>query len=700
MKDLSKKRLIVVGLGFSVFLVFFFAIRAISASAFSYRWFYGDDGLNYISFSNSTFYEYVFGNGRPVSYFFIWLAFRFFGNDINALLWVYAFFFALPMTVFFFLVRAVTKRNYLLTILCSLPAFLSRLNWYYFISILGIMESLALAFLLLSVYCSIRFVDSRSNRYVFFGLLFYLACIFSHERYIAVGLVWVLLILFLSPFKTWKRFFFSLLPIGCFLLFYLFKTVAIQKPFWVVSGDQSLSNNIGILFRHFLKSILNCFTLYEDQAWFSGLSNAMLTPFWATVFYVGGALFASCFLLGLILVLFRPEFNCNNRHTVGVLLLFAGAVLAAASVSTERIEMRWVYPGQCLILLIFAYCWGQSFFVFKSLDRPRKMNTFYSLLASVSLLLMASTYVYSVENRYIFYLVDDNRKADIYYSNLVVPFAESGCSRLSVVCESDKRYLLDSFLFQFHVDYELIDPADIDRINHCFVSGDYVADLSQGGSRIQKASDYWRSDFWIEESWGFLVYADTETIPVSFDAIPSPDGRYNSYQIYVNDHEAVAGDIQNNPSIMIPLDVGSINRIRIESGFTWNPHDLGLSEDVRNLGLHVSEIGAEKAASCVMTDFWIGESFSRWLFFSGETLKIVFQNIDWPFEDNTFAVVVQGSLFEGTIGRESPVTLLLGPFGGFLHLEIYSGYTWNPYEMGLSADRRDLGLYINYLGKK
>ncbi len=694
--------------GALLFLALLISVRALQNAYVNITIIWEDDADYYYHYARSSFFEFVFISGRPVSRLLMSIGFKMFDTNVNGLLWYWAFFYAAALLALYILIAYVTRKP-----LFSLPflflALASRLNWYYYDCAHGVMESSALLFALLAAIFACRFVRSHRWPALLISGIFATLSMLAHERYlgvvIAVGIAGVILIK-----GIWPRIIVGASAASSFGGFFLLKTVVANRDFWIVTGHQEITTDPIQLMRNFWRIFVNCFSLDETNHWYSGMSNQMLDDYGHLVMGLSTALA----IVGCVFVIYDIVYSFIRKDFLHlsfylILILCYAGVAAGASVSKERIENRWIYGPQVFLICLWALGIG-SFRLPKKITQMRYYHRCYPTLGvgAVTILLvafMANSGLYVTNNKFQFFVDEWEKQGTHWEQSLVVPFRESGKEKLCICTTDDQYRLLRYLLDQTHINgiTTLSFEGQWDYPNYEAWDDTYfVRWQNEAATPIGCDYEYHDGDVWVGKNYSFYVKAVSDYLPFSVYKIDNPFHKDNGVTVKINGVEKSHFILSESGDYAIPLEPQKINFVELIPDFTWNPKEMGLSDDERDLAFLMPSIGSEHISSLLNTSFWTAPSSTISVY--SETNRILdfeFMAIDWPFDRPNGATVYlnKEEIFHGIFDQ------------GFSHcrfpikensaslIEIIPDYSYNPKEMGLGPDQRDLGVYVSYVSE-
>lgn len=450
----------------AVFLIAWTLSFLISYFFFPARFLVVDDPITYRFFNEYPTWQFLCLQSRLYSNSFIWLAIRLCDTNIVGLKIYGSGLFAV-LVLSLFLLNYAISRKYILSWILSLPIVISRLNWYSLIAIQGMMESVSLTACCLSAFFLVLFVESRKDRFFFASCLFYLFCLFGHERYFPAGLLLLATPVFFAKGIV-RKIIYPLFPAAMFAFFYWFKSSYLGLPFWNVNGDQQITMSLDILFNHFFKVLRNSIDFDCDQIWFAGYSNEVLDLMnqrWIVNLFTIPTLVLLLFFIPVMVVnLFTRK---AARAYVGLLLLgFALALAAAGSVSPERVEMRWCFSVQVFVFAILCLTFNDLSDVLRG-GFAVKDGLISRVVLSVLSGALAICFIYT-NNFFLhakginFYIDNDQIKMGDLYSYTVEPMLADGKNRIYLTTSDNWVHDFDILFVQLKEveDYVIDSPSN------------------------------------------------------------------------------------------------------------------------------------------------------------------------------------------------------------------------------------------------
>ena len=259
--------------------------------------------------------------------------------------------------LFGYLIWRLTDGRWLITVGAMLAATISRDDAFAVLQVVGLIESIALAFVLLTVIAVERAYQQQKFTWLAGANGAFFLAEFSHERFIVLC-PFLMLATLLAPirFRSIPLRIGPLVPLGVAFLNYAVKAWVLHVDFFIGAGGQVEHFTVSQFLR-FMKDGLQSILGYNTgPAYLSGQDAASLG--------VVGVVVAACFVVPLAVVglatvgrdlipKLRSE-PVRGRKYVLALSLFL-PVLGSASISFRQ-EFRWLYAP--FLILIMGASWA------------------------------------------------------------------------------------------------------------------------------------------------------------------------------------------------------------------------------------------------------------------------------------------------------------------------------------------------------
>ena len=344
------------------YLLFFSYLVAIQIrfSPYNFETLTGDDIIllgwsnqsnGYMSTFWPSFTDHTLGKWRPVPQVILSPLLDFFGGDF----WKYQFvneaLLAVCGLLLALLVTNLTGGKFLLGVSAGSFLILARFNLYHVLQVLGLMESIAIAFMLALLICLERFARTKSVKFLYSSNVFFLLVIHTHERFFfLLPLVLFCTFIYSSGLPTSKRCVMIALPLLSIFGNYLVKTQIFNMTFLTGGGGTEINSSTTDIPSFTWRALLNVFGFNSGPDYLSGKNAHLLGN---TAVYV-----ALIWAVPLVLLLL---FACSKTiRNYGLMngftkILIASLLLAPLVLSasiTFRQEYRWLLAPYIGLIVI------------------------------------------------------------------------------------------------------------------------------------------------------------------------------------------------------------------------------------------------------------------------------------------------------------------------------------------------------------
>lgn len=288
------------------------------------------------------------------------------------------------------------KRNCLVAVSAMTMVTISRFNVYFVLQVYGLMEGLAVTFLLAMLLCVHRFYESERRRPLILANFCFFLVVFTHERFIVLAPFLVVATL-LSPatFGSMReRVAWAAAPLGVAVFNVAVKVYGLGIDFFTGTGGQEVDLGLAQILVFLRRAVLNVLGFNTGPDYLSGRnmhSLGVLGVCLGVVFVL-----ALC-VAGLLAAVQWAREGSDRRGATRAWLLGAsllGPLLLSASI-TFRQEFRWLYAPYTVLVV------GVSWVLGRLAPRPRT-QVLATLAVLVSGLTVDGYYRHHVENTYFF----------------------------------------------------------------------------------------------------------------------------------------------------------------------------------------------------------------------------------------------------------------------------------------------------------
>ena len=364
---------------------------------------YMDDLYLFSFFREQDFFTFSFpiGNAvrfRPVYWALSYIEMVFVGNDPNRYWYFNVALNGLLACFLFYFSWVVSKGKKLMPLLLSVVFLSAHFAYYQIAQALGILETLALGFSLLTLYFLYQELNEEKHflRNLVFSHLFFFLLIFTHERYIALLPLFYVPLLFRGRAGKAKiltggkneghqgHFFTSplpyILPLAQAFLFYAIRKFAIGSfvPKGTGGTEVSESFKLGEALQNAFAEVYYIFGFQKGPEHLNGIPWEKVSPDMRKLVYASIAVLAFTVLLSLIFALvriFKTEKSTGNSIGVSTDGITGTNMESRTKSSTESnaesnagkeqkrqklARLRYFIGNNILFLLFIAMCIGSS----------------------------------------------------------------------------------------------------------------------------------------------------------------------------------------------------------------------------------------------------------------------------------------------------------------------------------------------------
>lgn len=414
-------------------------------------------------------------------------------------------------------------------------------SYYNVLQGLGMMEGLALFFVLEGLFFGIRYCKRNDIKDFLLVVLFsFLAC-FTHERYIILSIICVLLAFFSVNISWKKRIIRAAIGMIPMISNWFVKSVIFRSNFMEGTNGQSISLNIGSVIGFFAEGVADIFGINIGPEYLNGYNFLQYNTFQKILAILATILLLSGTIYVLVKAIRERQDKCRSLRLFLLFCALAGGTLIGGCV-TIRLELRWVIAPFAVFLAFIAYA--------SLAISNQKIATAW--VAFITLLWIPINYVYSQNLGNVFF-IRSMKIANQTYQGTVQKYGESLADSEVYIISNDEADWADGLqpwqktsIFDVHMDRHVtvhsirsIDDIDnknenikVFRVNDdCSVSEEYylpahetILDMNKNGN-ITVNPD---SPAATPSGKGVLIYNDALTVLSGYSAISEktdiPDG--------------------------------------------------------------------------------------------------------------------------------------------------------------------------------
>ena len=327
----------------------------------------GDDIriYHYIMDSNNvikTIFTNGMGNFRPVFYSFFAMFVYLFGTNYDLYFIANLCLNCVIVYSIYFITYKLTKGNNFSSFIACIIYTVSIYSYYGITQLFGFMELLCILWVVWFFYFIFLYCCYRNSRYFLYSVLFYLLALLTHERFLAllgVYLVMNFIVFYKDRFsKKVIMFLVASLPA---ILFVLLKVVVFRSKLLVGTGNIEMGFNIGRTLIYIGQTILSMFGFNLGADYLFGYTfdkYSLLEKIGAFLVLISIFILVVWFLYKNIVMKFKSNAGRTELSVLVTFIFTEGACIICYCLSA-RIEMRQLYVPMTLLIIYLTYCWNR-----------------------------------------------------------------------------------------------------------------------------------------------------------------------------------------------------------------------------------------------------------------------------------------------------------------------------------------------------
>lgn len=322
---------------------------------------YMDDLYMWSFYGEQSFLEYVFPIGsiryRPVYWFVAWVELGIIQGNIT---WIVPINILVAAGIAYYLYFLAKKfsGSEILAIFLSILFLSSRFAYYNIGQMLGLMESMCIALCLGIAHFLYRYLNGEKKTDYYIALTFYFLICFTHERYMVLLPVFLLVLLFQKNKDL-------IMYAGAVLVFGFVQIVRVLTIGTVLpagTGKTQVAETFTLMgfVKSLISEILYLFGINAGPEHLNGLPWESMPGVIKYMVYLSGIialLLIIYYAMCLVAVKRHTQLFRRSLHGALLFILMIGASLVSSAV-TIRVEMRWVYSGYALMLLLISHMYA------------------------------------------------------------------------------------------------------------------------------------------------------------------------------------------------------------------------------------------------------------------------------------------------------------------------------------------------------
>jgi hypothetical protein len=338
--------------------------------------FIGDDLSLFLAFKDGGFantsYQVWVGSFvekyRPIFNLFLSSEFRLFKLDIQKYMIVNILVQALNASVIFFILKKISRNNYILAVALAAAMATSRFAFYQTAQVVGIIEGIALTSFLITFFCVVHAwaEEKFSWRWAMASIVAEFFTVHIHERYIVLVFLLPFVFLNLPSYKTFSRKKKLALHLGCFLILIwnvFYKILYLKIPFFVGTGGTHYEFDFQRVLDHSQQALFSLFGWNEGPHYLIALRTLDMKWFPA---FIPAILFCGIWVGMAAAYIWShtrdkaQRVQWKKRLIVPAIYFWLCALILAPPILTIRLEQRWLLVPFISILTIFGWFAGHA----------------------------------------------------------------------------------------------------------------------------------------------------------------------------------------------------------------------------------------------------------------------------------------------------------------------------------------------------
>ena len=307
-----------------------------------------------------SFSQVGFGKFRPVVTFILAILTDAFGTDFTAYRMVNLGVQTLNVFLVGLLAWRLSRRSWPVTLGAAVAVTVSRFNMYFALQVYGVMEGLALTFILTMLLAVVSAYASQNRRMLSAASLCFFLALFTHERYIVLApfLVAATLLIPGTFTKRRDRLVLAAVPLAVAAFNIGVKTWLLKINYFTGAAGQDVAFAPGQTMTFMLRGLLNLVGFNTGPDYLSGKNMHSL----GALGVVLGMLFLAPVSVLLIATVWRDTPDILRRVVVWRKYLLAGLLIVPLLISASisfRQEYRWLYSPFVVLVLGISWMLGR-----------------------------------------------------------------------------------------------------------------------------------------------------------------------------------------------------------------------------------------------------------------------------------------------------------------------------------------------------
>lgn len=383
-------------------------------------------------------------------------------NLINYILLFNNFF--VSIIVFYISYKLQYGDNYLIKVNISLCAgilyIFSRFMQCQIFSILGIMEGLAHAFVLLFFYNLINYVKYQHKKNGIGALIMWIMATLCHERYILIGVVLAFCFMITQNKSLKNKIILCLSTIFGIIMYFLLRIIFLSGNAIRGTNESKITDN------NFGKTLKNCI---KQIAYIMGInagpSSKNGIAYNEVPFIINLLIITNLLIIIMIVIFYFKTFKKNNRNFLGLKIVVIGLLLIVCCIvpasTSGEIALRFVYVSYSIYIILLSY-------MLSIVINEKKLHLFITILMSCYFLFTCTYEVFyrtKVENILSY---KEKMFAESYYDVTYNLYGEQLLQDKIIILANDTymtdgrcRWLLAPYIEEYdQLDFVLVNTID------------------------------------------------------------------------------------------------------------------------------------------------------------------------------------------------------------------------------------------------
>lgn len=340
---------------FCIILIFtmfnFWVNRKIKLNAY-----YMDDLYLWSFYKEQNFFEYVFPASskrfRPIYWIFSYIKFYIVNKRVELVILINLLLALIIVSIMYFFIKNLSKSR-IVAMLLGILFLASRFSYYSISQFYGSMEALALLFLLLVIINLYKYLKDKKRENFYFALSFYILLSYTHERFMLIIPIFILVLLFNKSKKVLD--YLSVVVSFSFIQITRYLVIGTLLPAGTGGTNVNETFTFKSFFKNLYKELAYLFGFNLEDEYLNGILYRDLSKFFQLILIIA---FVSLLIYLLIYLYLLIRNYKNFSYSIDILFLFLIATSLIVAAVTIRVEMRWIYSSYMLSLIYLAYMYG------------------------------------------------------------------------------------------------------------------------------------------------------------------------------------------------------------------------------------------------------------------------------------------------------------------------------------------------------